>query len=155
MGRRDRWNIEKAFQQIAQALCGEIETLAYPRAALFGFCIALVAHNLLNVLKEVIAQSRDGSADELSTYYLAEEISAAYHGMMIVLPPDFWRERFGQLDDSAFADELIDLATHVPRTRFWKTTRGPKKPPPDVGPKTNRRHVSTKRILDEYHAATE
>lgn len=152
---RDRWNIEKAFQQIAQALYGEIETLAYPKAALFGFCIALVAHNLLNVIKAVIAKSHNGTADELSTYYLADEISAAYYGMMIVLPPAFWQERFGQLNTTELADELAHLAKQVPRSRFRKTTRGPKKTPPKTGPKTNRGHVSTKRILDEYYTATE
>jgi hypothetical protein len=151
---RDRWGIEQAFQQIAQALYGEIDTLAYPRAALFGFCIALVAFNLLSVLKAIIAKSHKRSADDLSSYYLADEISAAYHGMMIVLPPVFWRERFGPLDARSMADELLGLGRRVPWSRFRKSVRGPKKPAPDVGSKKQRRHVSTKRVLDEHYAAT-
>jgi len=146
---RERWTIEKAFHQVAMALHGEIDALAYPKAALFGFCIALVAHNLLNVVKAAIAVAHDGNEDQLSTYYLADEISAAYYGMMIVLPPEFWTKRFARLDPAAMADHLLELAQPVRWKQFRKTTRGPKKPPPDVGSKKNRTHVSTKRVLDE------
>jgi len=148
---RDRWTIETAFQQVAMALHGEIDTLAYPKAALFGFCIALVAHNLLGVIKVAIATAHDDDPGELSTYYLADEISAAYHGMMIVLPPEFWRRRFGKLSDSAMAARMLELAHEVDWSRFRKHRRAPKKPPPDIGTKTNRNHVSTKRVLEEYH----
>lgn len=146
---RERWSIEKAFHQVAMALHGEIDALAYPKAALFGFCIALVAHNILNVVKAAIATAQSGDRDDLSTYYLAHEISAAYYGMMIVLPPAFWRKRFRHLDAAEMADVLLDLAHHVRWEQFRKTPRGPKRPPPDVGVKTNRNHVSTKRILEK------
>lgn len=75
---RGRWTIETAFHQVAMALHGEIKTLAYPKAALFGFCIALVSHNLLNVVKAAIAAAQEGDEDDLSTYHLADEISSAY-----------------------------------------------------------------------------
>jgi len=42
-----RWTIEIAFHELALNLEGEIETLGYPRAALFGFCVALVCYNPL------------------------------------------------------------------------------------------------------------
>ena len=41
---RDRWTIETAFQHLAQHLNSEINTLGYFRAALFGFCVALVMY---------------------------------------------------------------------------------------------------------------
>lgn len=37
-----RWTLETAFQQVEKYFQSEINTLAYPRAALFGFCLALV-----------------------------------------------------------------------------------------------------------------
>jgi len=149
---RDRWTIETAFQQVALALHGEIDTLAYPKAALFGFCIALVAHNLLGVITVAIGIAHDDDPQELSTYYLADEISAAYHGMMIVLPPEFWHRRFSKLSDSEMADWMLQLGQEVDWSRFRKHRRGPKKPPPNIGTKTNRNHVSTKRVLDEYYS---
>src|SRR5512143_415474 len=40
---RRRWALEDVFQSLTEALNCEIDTLAYPKAALFGFCGALVA----------------------------------------------------------------------------------------------------------------
>lgn len=148
---RGRWTIETAFGEVAASLHGEIDSLAYPKAALFGYCIALVAYNILNVLKATIAVAQDRDEDDLSTYYLANEISVIYAGMMIVLPPEFWRARYREMSISRLAAELLSLAAGIPPRRFRKNRRGPKRPPPDLGPKTNRNHVSTKRILDEYY----
>lgn len=148
---RGRWTIETAFQQIAKALYGEIKTMAYPKAALFGFSIALVAYNLLNVVKVAIATAHEGEPSELSTYYLADEIQATYRGMMIVLPPEFWRARYGNLSPAEMAAELLQMAEFVKCSDFRKRQSGPRNPPPDIGPKTNRNHVSTQRVLEEYY----
>jgi hypothetical protein len=39
----DRWTIETAFHHLTVDLACEVDTLGYPKAALFGFCVALVA----------------------------------------------------------------------------------------------------------------
>jgi hypothetical protein len=43
---RKRWGIETAFQKLESHLHSELNTLGHPKAALFGFCLALVAFNL-------------------------------------------------------------------------------------------------------------
>jgi hypothetical protein len=43
---RTRWDTETAFQKLEQHIHSETQTLGYPQAALFGFCLALVALNL-------------------------------------------------------------------------------------------------------------
>src|SRR4029079_2843400 len=48
---RRRWTIEGAFQELARDLRTEIASLCYPRAALFAFCVGLVAYNVLGVVK--------------------------------------------------------------------------------------------------------
>ncbi len=48
---RKRWTIEMMFHEMSQTLEAEINTLGYPKAALFAFCLALVAYNALSVLK--------------------------------------------------------------------------------------------------------
>jgi hypothetical protein len=40
-----------AFQELTLRLNSEINTLGCPRAALFGFCVALVAYMVMAVLK--------------------------------------------------------------------------------------------------------
>jgi hypothetical protein len=42
----DRWTIEVAFQQRTLDLACEMDTLGYPKAALFGVCGAVVAYNV-------------------------------------------------------------------------------------------------------------
>src|SRR3954464_11585813 len=42
---RQRWTIETAFAELEATLDGEINTLGYPKAALFAFCVALVSYN--------------------------------------------------------------------------------------------------------------
>ena len=42
---RDRWTIEGRFLEMSQALNAEPHTLCYPPAALFTFCLGLVASN--------------------------------------------------------------------------------------------------------------
>ena len=43
---RKRWTLETAFQHLEAYFHSEINTLGYPKAALFGFCLALVAYNV-------------------------------------------------------------------------------------------------------------
>src|SRR5918996_1578818 len=40
-----RWSIETAFWEITTTLACEVNTLGYPKAALFTFCLALLAYN--------------------------------------------------------------------------------------------------------------
>jgi hypothetical protein len=51
---RGRWTIETAFQHLADHLNSEINTLGYPRAALFGFCVALVSYIVVSVIKAAL-----------------------------------------------------------------------------------------------------
>ena len=143
-----RWTIEAAFGEIATTLRGELDTLAYPKAALFGFCTALAMYNLLSVIKAAIRVAHQVGNDKLSAYHLADEIAATYRGMMIVLPPPAWRERFAELSIARMAAMLVRLAKHVRLSQFRKHSRGPKKPPNEFN-KKYRNHVSTKRILDQ------
>jgi IS4 transposase len=47
---RKRWTLETAFNHLEAYFHSEINTLGYPKAALFGFGLALVAYNLLAVV---------------------------------------------------------------------------------------------------------
>lgn len=146
---QDRWTIENAFQQISESLNGEIETLAYPKAALLAFSIALVSFNLLSVVKTSIAVANGRDVETLSSYYLCEEIHTKYGGMLVILKPDYWQQKFGDLTPKEMACEVLQIAKHVPDCRFKKSTPQPKGPPKNTEHKTNRPHVSTKRVLEE------
>lgn len=147
---RDRWQIETAFQEVAAALEGEINTLGYPRAALFGFCMALVTYNLLSVVRAAFqAVHGEEEAAQLSTYYLANEVSRINDGMCVILDSDFWRQEFAGLTPKQMAKELKRLAGNVNLKRYKKAHWAAKKKKErktHTGPPN---HVSTFRVLQE------
>ena len=59
----DRWTIETAFQHLTVDLACEVDTLGYPKAALFGFCVALVAYNVVAVVKGALRAAHGAAAD--------------------------------------------------------------------------------------------
>jgi IS4 transposase len=143
-----RWRIETAFQHLAQDLNTEIKTLGYPRAALFGFCIGLVAYNILAVLKAALRQVHGATVidTQLSGYYVTDEVSGTYRGMMIAIPPPAWQV-FRHLTVAEVADVLIDLAGKVCLAKFRKQPRGPKKPRPPRRFDPKHPHQATAKLL--------
>ncbi len=67
----ERWQIETLFQVLTENLCCEINTLGYPKAALFTFSIALVAYNVLSVVKAALrtVHGINKIETEISSYY--------------------------------------------------------------------------------------
>jgi hypothetical protein len=144
-----RWTVEKAFHELDQALHGEIETLGYPKAALLSFCVALLAYNVVSVVKTAMA-AVPGAAmkrETISGYYLAGEIAAAYHGMMIAVPEKEWTRHFGSLTAVELATLLKTLAANIRPDRFRKNIRGPKRPTPKRTSYARHPHVSTAQVI--------
>jgi Transposase DDE domain len=147
---RKRWTIEGLFLEVAQTLSCEIDTLCYPKAALFTFCLGLVASNAVALLKAALrAEHGEAAAShKVSGYYLTLEIRQTYAGMMVAIPPAWWAV-FHECSDGEMAQVLKEIASHVSLQRYRKTTRGPKKPPPQRRRYKNGEHVATSRIIAE------
>ena len=73
---------------MTETLTCEINTLGYPKAALFAFCLALMAYNAVSVIKAALrsVHGLDKIENELSGYYLSLEIQQMYPGMMVANP---------------------------------------------------------------------
>ena len=144
-----RWTVERAFHELDQAFNGEIKTLGYPGAALLSFCVALLAYNVTSVVKNALVATHGDKAkrEDLSGYYLAGEVAATYHGMMIAIPEAEWTTHFALLNPAELARILKALAANVRLNRFRKNIRGPKKPAPKRVYDKKHPHVSTARIL--------
>jgi hypothetical protein len=145
-----RWRIERLFQVLEQCFRGEINTLAYPRAALFGFGMALICYNLLAVAQAAMRSVHGADKIEagISPYYLADEVRRVYEGMMIAIPPIQWLP-LAQLDVSTTAQLLQHLAAQMDLAKFRSHPRGEKKKVPKPEYQKNRPHVSTARLLAE------
>ena len=145
---RKRWTIETAFQELESHLNSEINSLGYPKAALFGFCVALLAYNILAVVKAALrtVHGEDKIADEVSGYYLAGHLQRTYDGMTIAIPEDEWCV-FQKMSTSRFIQTLQQLAGKVNLAKFRKHKRGPKKPRQERIRNPKQPHVSTARLL--------
>jgi hypothetical protein len=151
---RKRWTIETAFQELEATLEGELNTLCYPQAALFAFAMALVAYNVLSTVKAALRgeYGAEKIINEVSGYYLADEVAGTWRGMMIVLPAEYWTEQFAEQSPRQMAQFLRRTAKHIRLDAFRKHPRGPKKKPPSKLNKKHRGHVSTARILDQRNS---
>ena len=151
---RKRWTIENAFQELTEHLNSEINTLGYPKAALFGFCIALIAYNVMSVIKASLrsVHGAEKIENEVSGYYVADEISATYRGMMIAIPSKHWLV-FQTMSNREFVKVLRMLALNVKLAQYKKHPRGPKKPPAKRNHHKNKPHVSTFRLISERSTA--
>lgn len=148
---RGRWGIETAFQKLERHLHSEINPLGYPKAALFGFCLALVAFNLHAVVMAALRAAHPQRAinDEVSEYYLALEIANTHEGMLIAVPEAEWTVFSREDDPEALSRLLVHIASQAPLKKYKKTPRGPKKPRPARQRFKNEPHVATARVLAE------
>jgi IS4 transposase len=145
---RTRWKIETAFQELTENLRCEINTLGYPKAALFGFALAMVSYNVLVMTRAALASglSKQGVTEaDLSSYHFAVEVETTDRGMSIAVPPAAWQP-FLRMSLKQFATWLHKTAQGLNWRRYRKNPRGPKKPQKVI--RTRRgAHRSTARVL--------
>jgi hypothetical protein len=126
---RKRWTLETAFQHLEAYFHAEINTVGSPKAAWFGFCLTLVAYNVLAVVMAAL-RSVYGEATidhDLSRYSVANEIAQTYHGMMLAIPEEEWRV-FRRMRPAEMATTLRALAQKVRLKAYRKSPRGLKNP---------------------------
>ena len=147
---RKRWTLETMFQSLTMMLQGELNTLGYPRAALFGFGVALASYNVLSTVQAALRAQFgvDKVHNEVSGYYIANEVRATAMGMSIAIEPAAW-EPFQTMTPATLAKEMRGWAAHVQLRKFRRHPRGPKKPVPKRTRYAKNTHVSTARLLAE------
>jgi len=144
----DRWTVETAFQHLTEDLRCEINTLGYPKAALFGFCLALVAYNAVSVVKAALraAHGKEFVEEQLSMYYVTLEVAQVVTGMNIAIPEKHW-EIFRRMSVQDFADTMVELAQRMDLRKYTKHKRPPTKHPTKKISGKKIKHVSTAKIL--------
>jgi Transposase DDE domain len=146
---RRRWTLEQAFNELTTHLRCELNTLGYPKAALFAFCVAACAYNLLAAVKGALrgVHGEEKMEAEVSNYFLTDEISGVYKGMMIALPAEDW-EIFQTMPPARLASCLRRWARTADLKSYPKHPRGPKKPKARR-PNAQFKHVATAELLGE------
>ncbi len=145
---RGRWSVEGLFLRLTTVLKCEVNTLGYPPAALFGFCVALAAGNVYAGVKGAVRAAHGSAvADGVSDYHLALEVAGTCPGLWIAIPAETWAE-IGGWSVERMAEWLKGLAGGANLGRYRKATRGPKKPKPPRTRFPDAKHVATSRVLN-------
>jgi hypothetical protein len=150
---RKRWTIETGFAELTTTLACEIDTLCYPKAALFVFCVAVAAYNVQSAIKGVMraVHGTEKIDEEFSRHFMAREIARVDGGLMIAYPPEEWSV-FKDMTTQEFAEFLRRVAQQVNLDRYPKSHRGAKKPPPKRRYNKKHPHVSTAQVLEKRKA---
>lgn len=147
---RKRWRIEGMFQRLESVLHSEIKSLGHPRAALLGFAAAVLAYNVLALLKRVIEQAHEVTHPELdvSTFHLTVEINSGYEAMALALPPEHLPQ-VGELAPCQLMQRLLGLAARLKPRQLATSKRAPKPKVPKgfVDGALARSQVATARVI--------
>jgi len=146
---RSRWTVEALFGRLTTVLKCEVNTLGYPPAALFGFCVALASSNVYAGVKGAL-RSVHGEAvtEQVSDYHLALEVSSVSRGLAIAVPGETWSE-IGNWSVEQISQWLTSLAKRTKLSRYPKSKRGPKKPKTRRTRFADKKHIATSRLLND------
>ncbi|MBU8901000.1 transposase [Corallococcus sp. M34] len=122
---RARWRIECLFGRLEAVLESEVRGLGSPRGALLGFCVALVAYDVLALLQAAVTTAHPVCKKAVSVFYIATELREYYGGLKAAIPEEVWlpyeSQTAGQL-----ARTLVEMAKQVDPRILLKHPRGPK-----------------------------
>lgn len=144
-----RWEIENAFYVLTTTLTCEVKSIGHPQAALFLFCLAMLAFNCRQVLVAVLWKIYPQSdVEAMSHFKMAQAIVKPMDGLLGTISESEWNSLVPQTAEEC-AKFLSEVAQHVDIQSFRKATRGPKNPKAKgKRPKSNA-HVATHRLLEE------
>ena len=145
-----RWTIEHMFQTLTQVLRCEVNTLAYPGAALLGFCVAVVGHNVLTVMRAALRAEHGAAAvdGKVSDYHVMCEVVENYKGMTVAVPPESWKE-IRALSIGELAEFLREVASQARLARYPLSKRRPKPAGARPRKRTSGEQLATARLLDQ------
>jgi hypothetical protein len=133
---------------LAEGLRGEVETLAYPKAALFAFGLAVAVYNLLQVVRQATRrQAKPEDPTEVSPVLLGQEVSSYAAGLGAALEghPEMPTPRWSAEQLRPWVDGLAVRLTGV---RYAKSKRGHRKQSRPKSKPAKGLHTATARILE-------
>ena len=144
---RSRWTVEALFGRLTTVLKCEVNTLGYPPAALFGFCVALASSNVYAGVKGALRCVHGVAVTEgVSDYHLALEVSSVSGGLAIAVPGETW-SGIESWSVDRMSQWLVSLAKRTKLSRYPKAKRGPKKPKTRRTRFADKKHIATSRLL--------
>lgn len=148
---RERWEIENAFYVLTMTLTCEVKSIGHPRAALFLFCLAMLAYNCRQVLYGVLGTVHDSSeVAAMSDHSVARAIVQPMDGLVTAIPESDWDDIVPSSAPGR-AQFLRRVSRHVDVCSHKKSVRGPKNPQPPRQRCQAGTHVATYRLLKKQN----
>ena len=146
---RCRWEEETGYYYLTTTLTCELKSVGDPQAALFVFCMAMMAFNSRQVVFAALYAEHDEElVNDLSHHAISVEVSRYTDGMLVVLDDAFWNRLLGP-DAEHVAKRLREMSQAINLAKYKKSKRGPKKVVTKPPRTRKRTHVSTAKVLAE------
>jgi hypothetical protein len=113
---------------------------------LFGFCLAVVAYNVVSVVKAALRAAHGKEFVEEQLYYVTLEVAQVHADMNIAIPEEHWTI-FRRMSAKEFATTIVELARRMDLRKYTKHKRPPTKHPTKKISGKKIKHVSTAKIL--------
>ena len=151
---RHRWEQETGYYYLTTTMTCELKSVSQPKAALFLFCMAMMAFNIRQVVFAALyAEHDEESVNAVSHHSISVEIHRYTDGMLVVLDDQFWHSIVGDTS-THLAKRLRDISRQIDLKPYRKTIRGPKKKVVKPPPTHRKTHVSTAKILRQRDKPT-
>ncbi len=149
---RQRWGIERVFQEVTEVFGLQKLIGSSPQATLFQLVFCLLIYNVIQIVRAGIAQAQERPVQTLSTEKLFSDVEKHLHAWTLFFPQDETVLYLSSFDDLTtvrcrLSSVLADLWTNV----WLKSPPQRRRPPP---PRSRKRaHVSVFRLLqaDQAH----
>lgn len=144
---RHRWEEETAFNVLQMTLTCEHPGVGHPRAAVFLFCMSVLAFNLRQTIFAALYAAHDEEAvQEISHFHVSKNVSDKTEGMLIAITKEEWTELIPSTPPK-IAALLTEIASNINLGEYRKSRRGPKKKKPRRSRNVASAHVSTAKLL--------
>ena len=144
---RFRWEEETAFHVLQMTLTCESTSLGHPYAALFLFCMAMLAYNLRQVIfAALFAEHSSDAVEQISHFHVSVNVSRYSDGMLIALDEAFWR-RYVPTNPDSQANLLRTISREINLKEFRKSQRTAKKNNAKRSKNAQSKHVSSAKRL--------
>lgn len=143
-----RWQEETGFYYLTTTLTCELPSLGNPRAALFLFCMAMLAFNIRQVIFAALsAEHGEAAVNEVSHFHISVEVTRFTDGMLAVIDQEIWQAWLPS-DLPAAATLLREIARSIDLRKYQKSRRAPKKKKVKRKRTRPKTHLSTAKVLD-------
>lgn len=145
---RQRWGIERVFQQVTEVFGLQGLIGSSPEATVFQFAFCLVLYNLLQVVRAYVAQGSQQPVAEVSTEKLFGDVQNQLIAWNELASPAETLRLIRPLDLKATCARLRELLGQVWK-EVWRKAPAQKRRPSAHG--GHRGHVSAYRVLQATH----